>query len=356
MSGDPSGARLRAFRLRAHRLVPGLAASSPAQAVRHMIGVQAQIPSAAALAVRVRTADARAADVASDTSPGGPLVRTWLMRGTLHLAAAEDVDRLLAILAPTVLHASRRRHSELGLDTVTLARSADVLVQLLEDGQATTRAELFAGLAEHGIDPAGQRGIHMIRHAALHGLLSCGLDKGREQTWVARQPSTTAVDRDQALAELADRYRRAYGPADFHDLAAWSGLPVADARRAWQLGADIADEGGGVSGTERTLVRLLPYFDAYLLGYASRDHAVPAEYVHTIWTGGGYVLPAVTVGGLAVGSWRSDTHGRQLAVTVTPFGARRLSTRVSAGIDAEVADLGRFLGRDSAWSSIRQPR
>jgi hypothetical protein len=355
VSADPSGARLRACRLRAHRLVPVCAASSPAEAVRHMIGIQAQIPSAAALAVRARTADARAADVASDTALGGPLVRTWLMRGTLHLAAAEDVDRLLAVLAPIVLRASRRRHTELGLDSATLARSVDTLVRLLEDGRAT-RSELFAGLAERGIDPAGQRGIHMIRHAALHGLLVCGPDVEREQTWVSRQPSTTAVDRDEALVEFADRYRRAYGPADFHDLAAWSGLPVADARRAWRLAVDGVDEDGGDAETERSLVRLLPHFDAYLLGYASRDHAVPAEHVRTIWTGGGYVVPAVTASGLAIGTWRSETRRGKLAVTVTPFGPRRLSTRVSAGIDAEVADLGRFLSRDSAWSNVSQPQ
>ncbi|HEY9375700.1 MAG TPA: crosslink repair DNA glycosylase YcaQ family protein, partial [Jiangellaceae bacterium] len=202
MSADVAAAQLRFVRLRAQWLTSDDAAATPVEIVRHLTGIQAQIPSAAVLAVRVRTVHVRAEDVNRDVAPGGPLVRTWLMRGTLHLAATEDVDWLLAVLAPAVLRASRRRHTELGLDSAALTRSADVLTRLLEDGQVT-RAELFAGLAGHGIDPSGQRGIHLIRHAALHGLLSCGPDRGREQTWVIREPSTVAFDRVQALVELA---------------------------------------------------------------------------------------------------------------------------------------------------------
>jgi hypothetical protein len=348
MSTEAVAARLRSDRLRAQRLTPDVAAATPVDAVRHLIGIQAQLPSAATLAIRARTAGSRAAQVEHDAAPGGPLVRTWLMRGTLHLAAADDIGWLLAVLAPTVLRASRRRHTELNLDPATVARSADVLVQLLEDGLAT-RAELFAGLARHGIDPAGQRGIHLIRHAALLGLLHCGPDRGREQTWLLSRPGPAPVDRDQALSELANRYQQGYAPADPHDLAAWSGLTVADAWQAWRLAGALPSEAGH-RGSTRSTVRLLPHFDPYLLGYASRDHVVLVEHMRRVWTGGGYVLPTMIVGGRAVGIWRSAARRGRLAVTVTPFDARPLDARVSAAIGAEVADIGRFLRRDAAWS------
>jgi hypothetical protein len=348
MSADTAAARLRLGRLRAQRLTPADAAASTVDAVRHLIGVQAQIPSAAALALRVRTADARAEDVARDTAPGGLLVRTWLMRGTLHLTATKDVDWLLAVLAPAVLRGSRRRHAELGLNSATLDRSADALVRLLEGGLAT-RSELFGGLAAQGIDPAGQRGIHMIRHAALHGLLCCGPDSGREQTWVRHEPAPVAsVGRDEALTELAGRYRAAYGPAGPRDLAAWSGLPASDAQRAWQLAAGVSNNQW--PRPEPSTVRLLAHFDPYLLGYASRDHVVAEEHRRQVWTGGGYVLPTVIVDGWAVGTWRSEHRGDRLVVTVQPFESGHLSARVTAGIDAEVADLGRFLGLEASWA------
>jgi hypothetical protein len=271
------------------------------------------------------------------------------MRGTLHLAAVGDVGWLLSALAPTVLSASRRRHTELGLDSATLTRSADVLVRLLADGPST-RSELFAGLAGRGIDPAGQRGIHMIRHAALRGQLHYGPDHGREQTWCLFQRPPIEVDREAALAEVCRRYRHGYGPADVHDLATWSGLTVSVARQAWWLAGEARDEPSH-RGTPRPTVRLLPHFDSYLLGYAGRDHAVPAEHLRTVWTGGGYVLPTVTVDGCAVATWRSETKRGQIAIVVLPFARRRLSRRVSAAIDAEVADIGRFLDQRASWAA-----
>jgi hypothetical protein len=341
---------LRLERLRAQRLAPSDAAAAPVEIVRHMIGLQAQVPSAAALAVRVRTSGLRAGDVQRDAAPGGPLVRTWLMRGTLHLAAADDLGWLLGILAPAVLRASRRRYAELGLDSGTLARAIDVLGRPLEQSPAS-RAELFAELAARGIDPAGQRGIHLVRHAALNGVLVCGPDQGHEQTWIRREaPATQLVDdREEALAILARRYHSAYGPAGSRDLAAWSGLPITEAQRAWRLAGDLPGEANGPRGGPST-VRLLPHFDPYLLGYAGRDHAVPPRHRRRVWTGGGYVLPTVVRDGQAVATWKSEVRGRRLAVTVTPFTDDPVQGTIAAGVDAEVADLGRFLDREATWS------
>jgi hypothetical protein len=347
MSAVPA-ASLRWARLHAQRLAPSRALATPADAVKHLIAIQAQVPSAAALAIRVRTADTCATDLDRDSDPAGALTRTWLMRGTLHLAAAIDIGWLLAVLAPTILRASRRRHTELGLDSATLARSADVLVRLLADGQAT-RAELFEGLARHGIDPAGQRGIHLIRHAALLGLLHCGPDRGREQTWLPSPSAPASVDRDEVLADLARRYRLAYGPAVPRDLAAWSGLSVADARQAFQLAGEAAAT-PDPRGSSRPTVRLLPHFDPYLIGYAGRDHAVGAEHARTVWTGGGYVLPTVVVDGRAVGIWRMQTRGVRVRVNFSPFDPGALDTGVTSAIDAEVTDIGRFLDREASWS------
>jgi hypothetical protein len=270
------------------------------------------------------------------------------MRGTLHLAAAADLAWLLGILAPIVLKASQRRYAELGLNSTTLTRALDVLGQRLEHRPAT-RAELFADLAANGIDPAGQRGIYLVRHAALHGLLVCGPDHGREQTWVRSEPSSLPViDRDDALAMLAQRYRRAYGPAQAQDLAAWSGLPAAEAQQAWRLagGPRVAPS----RRAEGSAVRLLPHFDPYLVGYASRDHAVAPEHRRTVWTGGGYVLPTVIHQGQAVATWRSDVHASRLSVTVTPFADGSATGALASELDAEVADIGRFLERRASWS------
>jgi len=326
--------------MRAQWLTPGTEAASPVDVVRHLVGLQAQIPSAVALVTRARTSGAGIGDVDRERDDGS-VVRTWLMRRTLHLVAADDLDWLLAVLAPTMLARAGRRYGQLGLDEGTLSRSVDVLVDMLGDGPLT-RVQLFDRLAAAGIDPSGQRGIHIVQHAALRGVVCFGPDRGNEPTWVSRPAGSAAgVDRAVALAELARRYRVGYGPSEPRDLAAWSGLSVTDAREAWSLAG--ASHGDLDHAADR-VVRLLPHFDPYLLGYAQHDLVVPAEHATKIWTGGGYILPTVVVDGRVAGTWRLDR--RNDTISVTWFGKSRLGETVTAGIDAEVADIGRFLGRN----------
>jgi hypothetical protein len=352
---------VRTERMHAQLLVPGSQAASPVDVVRHLVGLQAQIASATALAIRVRTNGASSDDVERERATGGRLVQSWLMRGTLHLVAADDIDWLVPLLAPTLLARAARRYAELGLDEATLARSVDVLGHLLESGSAT-RDELFEGLAASGIDPSGQRGIHLVQHAAFRGVVCFGASRGSEPTWTLRMSRRDGLDREQALTHLALRYRTGYGPSDPRDLASWSGLTVTDAREAWRFADETerSEEGTGGSRkgadhpreplqSKRPLVRLLPHFDPYLLGYRSRDLILPKAHSARIWTGGGYVLPTVVVDGQVVGTWNSERKKDGLSITVSPLGRRRPDDAVSAGIETEVADIGRFLQSGATW-------
>ena len=97
-----------------------------------------------------------------------------------------------------------------------------------------SRPEIAERLARLGIPSAGQATVHVIWRAALDGLVCYGPDRNGEATFVLLDewvPPARQRDRDDALAELARRLQ-AYGPAQPADLAAWSGLSLADARRA----------------------------------------------------------------------------------------------------------------------------
>jgi len=88
-------------------------------------------------------------------------------------------------------------------------------------------------------------------------------------------------------------------------------------------------------------VRLLPRFDTYLLGYQNRDLAVPLLYAKRINAGGGILHPTLLVDGRAAGTWKSKPQKNRLDVIVEPFDY--LAPKVHAGLEAEVADLARFL-------------
>ena len=90
------------------------------------------------------------------------------------------------------------------------------------------------------------------------------------------------------------------------------------------------------------IVRLLPRFDIYLLGYQKRDLAVPSHYAKRINAGGGIVHPTVLVDGRIVGTWKSRREKNHLVVMVEPF--EQLAPEIDEGLEAEIEDMARFLG------------
>ena len=173
---------------------------------------------------------------------------------------------------------------------------------------------------------------------------------------------------EDALAELARRYLAGHGPAAPEDLAAWSGLAVGRARQAFDLVAgELAEVGldgrrlwapkGAKALRARApakgdpVVRLLGRFDDYLLGWRGRDLVLDPRFASRIQAGGGWIHPAVVVDGRVAGTWRSRRAGGRLEVAVEPFG--RLPARARPGLEAETADLGRFLGAEAVLGPDR---
>jgi hypothetical protein len=322
-------------RMRAQRLDER--ARDATDLVRAIGGVQAQEPNAAALSVRARVEGLTRAALERALYEERSIVRTWAMRGTIHLVASDDARWLHELLAPIAMPAQLRALDKLGVPVDDRPRAVDLIRGALAGGPLT-RAELCEELERAGIDTSGQKAAHLPRLAALEGHVCFGPRRGSKDTyalvddWLPRAPRRS-LDRDEALAELARRYAGAYGPADERDFAAWSGLTLRDARRGWELGA-VDGGAGGASPPEPPVVRLLPAFDTYLLGYRERSLAVPAEHARRVWPGGGIIRPAVVANGRALGTWRVARR----RVEVEWFDG-------AAPVDAseEVADVLRFL-------------
>jgi Winged helix DNA-binding domain len=360
-----TGDDLRRLRMRAQRLT-GRRPRTVAEVVRAVGGLQAQDTPASRLAVRPRGTGLDEAAVRRACNQDRSVVRTWAMRGTLHMVAAEDVGWLVGLLGPVFAAADRRRRLQLGLDDDLCQRALAALPAVLAAGPLS-RADLVRGLAAEGvrIDPSGQAPAHLVGYAALRGLVCRGPDlDGDQASYVLREDwvgpgQTGPVDRplgpDDALAELARRYLGGHGPAGPEDLAAWSGLPVGRARRAFELVAGElrelevdgrrlwapADAPAARSPAGDPVVRLLGRFDDYLLGWRGRDLVLDERFARRV-AAGGWVHPVVVVDGRVAGTWRAGRAGGRLEVAVEPF-AGRLPRGAGPGLEAEAADLGRFL-------------
>lgn len=160
--------------------------------------------------------------------------------------------------------------------------------------------------------------------------------------WLGAPIPVHVLERETALRELVVRYRRAHDPAVPADLAAWSGLPLGEVERAWNGVPDSAGENSGTRPGRDPVVRLVPGFDEYLLGWRSRDHAVPEPYRPLIHPGGGVIRSALLVDGRAVGTWRTRRTAGRIDLTVEPF--EPLPSTVLPGLAAEAEDIGAFLG------------
>ena len=351
---------LRATAQRLTRDAP--ARTKPSAILHEVFGLQAQVFSAAALGMRARSPGLSAANVSRALNDEHSIVRTWLMRGTLHVVAAEDVRWLVDLLGPVFARAGARRHAQLGLDDDLKTRGTAAIRRILTDAGPLTRYELVDRLRSRNVvlDPKTQGPIHLIALAALQGILCLGPDRdGGEATyvllddWVRPAPTPS---REMALTELTRRYFSAYGPATIEDLAAWSGLPMTEVRSgvegAKAVLVEVMIQGRPAVALRQGLkrdapagkgdVRLLPAFDTYLLGYRRRDLAVPLRLQRRLQRGGGWIHPAVVVNGRAVAAWSlTKSGGRGGQVLVETFG--RIAGSLQPGIDAEVKDMARFL-------------
>lgn len=352
------------LRLRSQRLTDraGLPPLDPLEVTRAVGAHQAQDAYAAVQSVWARSAGLTVEAVEHARSVERTLVRTWCLRGTLHLVAADDLGWLLVLCGPVFIAATRRRRAELGLDDETFTRGSGLLREVLTGQGPLPREVLAARLSGRGLYLQGQAIAHLLGRAALEGLICLGPDRGAKATYVLLDewlPPLPVIPRKEALAHLARRYLEAYGPAGPQDLAAWSGLPREDVRAAWEtVAAELVEF--KIAGRPIWLlpsqmawlnqdppdqpdVRLLPAFDTFLLGYQSRAFVIPASRYRQINAGGGIIHPVLLAAGQAGGVWRLDRRKNNFEVRVRPF--ERLAPELLLGLEAEAADLGRFLGR-----------
>jgi hypothetical protein len=354
-------ARLRAATQLLHR--PG-SAKEPAAIARAIGGAQAQDVYAGPLQFRSRSRSLTAEDIRRARTEERSLLRTWVMRMTIHLIPTEDAGWWLPLFEPSMERWSRRRLEQLGMPARSVEKSLRVIAKALDDGPIT-RTEARERVTEAGIelrsqtDPQrSQTGQHIVGLAVLSGLAVLGPDRGpqsmliRREDWLGKAPP---FDRERALAELARVYIRAFGPATERDFAYWAGMPLRDVRAGLER---IARELDQVRVGEETMlvlrdalprapakgqVRMLGNFDTYLLGWKDRRFSVTDEHsLHVKEGGGGWIRPVIVEDGIVLGGWRSRRQGDRLELTLNLDSAER--ERLSDQIEAEVADIARFEG------------
>jgi hypothetical protein len=334
-------------------------------AVRWMTAMQAQdLPAALwAVGLRVRNSNVDTVRTALDQ---GLIVRSWPMRGTLHLLAPEDLRWILAITAERLLKGMGGRHRELGIAPRDVAASREAALQLVTGGGSATRERLFQAFEDAGQSTAGQRGIHLLGILCQRGWLVQGPLVGNQQLIVAFDDwikESRTLDRAEGIAELLLRYMHSHGPATERDFAWWSNTPLTEVRAAlgavkdqleelefegtsyWLSPATAALLGDGVPG--QRAVFALPGFDEFLLGYTDRSLVLAPEHAQKIVPGGnGMFKKTIVAGGEVIGTWARQGASRTAAVVPAPFDAvNGLRPAAQKSFELQAARYLKFLGQ-----------
>jgi hypothetical protein len=261
------------------------------------------------------------------------VIRTWPMRGTVHLIPSADAHWMLDLAGVRSLSSVAKRWEYLGLDEKTAHQAMDVLAAAITAGGGRlTRSACLAALNEAGISTEGQRGYHLLWYVSQRGVTAIAPNEGSEQTFVLLDEwaaTRNTPSREEALAILAKRYFQSHGPTTVKDFAGWTGLTLTDCRR----GVDGAELTGiDVDGVEMwadpavldagpaTGWWALPGFDEYMLGYKDRSMMATKEQAAKIIPGGNGIFQSTLVrDGRVMATWKRTLGKKAVTVTVLPL-------------------------------------
>jgi hypothetical protein len=361
--------QVTAWRLRRSHLVRRVPAGKLVAVVGDMCGAHAQIFSSVPLALAARVSRLASEDVDRAIGEERSLVKTWAMRGTLHVFDASDLSLYCAAGSTRDQYNNPAFLKYFNLEQADVDAVLDAVPRAL-DGRALSRDELAREiiritkrkhLEEHLLSGWGV----MLKPAAFKGLLCFGPQSGRSVTFVRPDQwlgQWEEHDEDAALQEVFRRFLSAYAPASRAEVARWWGVrPPQAGRVLTAMGDDVAEvEVGGttryvlaadVSSLRRSGavsgVRLLPSFDQLLVMSAPHSEAIVDHEFKprilkdriAVWS-----LPAVLVDGRVAAAWKLERKAKRAIVRVEPF--KRLTRAARAGIEAEAAGLTGVLGTE----------
>ncbi len=355
-------AKVHAWRVE-RQLLGRSTAASPVEVAAALVGVQAQVTSSAALSIALRSKPPRGTAPATEGTTTAlrerRLVRSWAMRGTLHLFAADDVPTIAAALGGKDAWRRPAWLRWFGLTEPQMDALIEAIGEVLDDGRPRTRAELAEEIGERLGPKQGK---------VLLGSWGSALKVASDRYYLVQSSENTAgtrfvrasrwlkswrdEDEHEALAKLVPRYLAAYGPATFKEILRWWGVTTVVTMKpiVAALGEVLTEvEVGGVRAFVRTedveaiestrprrgAVHLVGGFDPMIVGAGLREQLLPPAHLKRVSRTSGWISPVVLVDGRAAGVWDSRRTAKGLAITVEPFGGADPALRKAIGAAAE---------------------
>jgi uncharacterized protein YcaQ len=348
------------FRLARHRLLDNTS-PDPVTTCRDICGVQAQLTSAAFLQLWARNHSLTRSEIEDALWKKRTLVKSHLMRQTLHLIPADEFPLYISALKSSRVADALRVMARFGIGR----EEADDLTGWITDALAPgplERAEITAAVRPKVSKRVREwmgRVWSILRVPMAEGLVCYGPGEGNEvklvrvDQWMRKQK---LIEEEAAQTALLRKYLRAYGPATLQDFSKWAGIsmvrvkPLREALDAELVEVEVEksrclllkkDRAALQSCAAEGTVRLLPLFDPFLLAHAEKDHLIAPSHYKRVYRNQGWISAVVLIDGEIAGTWTHALRGSRVIVTVEGF--KKIPPRVRRCIEQEAASLAAFM-------------
>ncbi len=324
---------------------------------RRLCGLHAQVLSATDLQLWSRVRDHGREDLARALWEDRTLVKTWLMRGTLHAVPAGDLPLYVGALDNRGEYANAWLRAfdatPKGMEGL-IAAIGDAL-----DGKCLTRAELIAAVAPKVGKSFAKRLSsgwgEFLKPASRRGVLCFGPSRGQNVTFVRPDQwlgGWRTFERNEARTELLRRFLSSYAPVSADDYGRWLGA-LRRIREPWEELADelvevepkrfaLADDVAALTARPKG-VNLLGGFDPYVL-FPHNDRPVLEEHRDRVYRTAGWISQVIVVRGRVVGVWTHKKRGARVEIALEPFAP--LNATTARAVDRELDSLAAFLGAE----------
>ena len=275
------------------------------------------------------------------------LVRSWLMRDTVHIIPASRLRLFRAALKRPLVNEWNRWTVKTG--TKESPDAWEPLYPLVLERLERRPLTMSGLLEEMGWSGRDSKRIlsRLVREMSLQGLLCHAASSGpwyhntehtftRVDRWLPG-PDEEPPEEGKGLRALARRYLRSFGPATVSDFAYWSGMRVRDAQPAFEAISDLTDE-VSISGQRREYlvlkedatqlcssrdlpprIRLLPQFDALIMGHKDKFRFMRTDDRKSVFLPRADVSATILVDGRIRGVWNIKKQKKTRRVTLSTF-------------------------------------
>ncbi len=362
----------RLFTLSRHHLLERAPRNRALDVVGDILGLNAQGALNVQLSLWNRVDDLDNGFIPQALHVDRTLVKTWVMRDTVHVVPTAQLPLIRRALEPSLMMEWNRWTVKTG--TKQSAASWEPMYNDVLDalgGGSLTIKQLMEALAWSGRESLRILS-RLMREMSLRGLVCHAESSG---PWYHNTENTFAsvdkwlpdidiasVPEEEALSNLAKRYLASYGPASVRDFAYWTGMGMREARPVFNSMADslvevtVPEQKGTLliqesdaselldAADRQVQVRLLPQFDALIMGHKDKTRFIEPKTMSRVFLPRGDVAATILVDGRVHGVWNMKKEKKIWRLELSPI--EKLSEEGVEEVESVVEGLRSFTGFD----------